>query len=173
MSLASSREGSIRPDRPIGGARDGYPTGFGAGELPELRLQPLDPESATRLLVESGDHLSAGERSRILREAAGNPLALSELPSVADRLHGGHLMPGLVPLTERLEQAFAARAADLPLETQSLLLVAALSDSESLSEVLRPGVWSRKSESESRPSSLPPTWPSSSLMSEGSASATR
>ena len=82
-------------------------------------------------------------------------------------------MPGLVPLTERLEQAFAARAADLPLETQSLLLVAALSDSESLSEVSRPGVWSPKSESESRPSSLPPTWPWSSLMSEGSASATR
>ena len=123
----------------LAAARDGYPTGFGAGELPELRLQPLDPESATRLLVESGDHLSAGERSRILREAAGNPLALSELPSVADRLHGGHLMPGLVPLTERLEQAFAARAADLPLETQSLLLVAALSDSESLSEVLEAG----------------------------------
>ena len=54
----------------LAAARDGYPTGFGAGELPELRLQPLDPESATRLLVESGDHLSAGERSRILREAA-------------------------------------------------------------------------------------------------------
>ena len=48
-------------------------------------------------------------------------------------------MPGLVPLTERLERAFAARAAELPLETQLLLLVAALNDGESLGEVLDAG----------------------------------
>ena len=120
----------------LASARDGHPTVFGADELPELRLEPLDPESATRLLVDSGDHLSAGERSRILREAAGNPLALVELPSIAPRLDDDELMPGLVPLTERLEHAFAARAADLPQRAQLLLLVAALNDSESLSEVL-------------------------------------
>ena len=118
-------------------AREGYPAVFSAVELPELRLKPLDPESATRLLRESADHLSAGERSRILREAAGNPLALVELPSIADRLDDDQVMPGLVPLTERLERAFAARAADLPSATQLLLLVAALNDSESLSEVVQ------------------------------------
>ena len=123
----------------LAAARDGYLSGFGAGELPELRLQPLDPQSADRLLTDSGDHLPTPDRARILREAAGNPLALAELPSTADRLHDDHLMPNLVPLTERLERAFAARAADLPLETQLLLLVAALSDSESLSEVLEAG----------------------------------
>ena len=116
----------------LAAARDGHPTVFGADELPELRLEPLDPESATRLLVDSGDHLSAGERSRILREAAGNPLALMELPSIAPRLDDDELMPGLLPLTERLEHAFAARAADLPQRAQLLLLVAALNDSESL-----------------------------------------
>ncbi|HUE69036.1 MAG TPA: ATP-binding protein, partial [Candidatus Acidoferrum sp.] len=115
------------------------PTPFGAGALPELRLQPLDPESATRLLEDSGDHLSARERSRILREAAGNPLALVELPSIAHRLDDDQLMPGLVPVTERLERDFAARVAHLPLETQLLLLVAALNDSESLREVLQAG----------------------------------
>ena len=119
--------------------REGYPTAFSADELPELRLQPLDPASATRLLADSGDQLSAGERTRILREAAGNPLALVELPSIAHRLDDDQLMPGLVPLTERLERAFAARAADLPPATQLLLLVAALNDSESLSEVLQAG----------------------------------
>ena len=123
----------------LAAAREGYPAVFSADELPELRLQPLDPASATRLLAESGDHLSAGERSRILREAAGNPLALVELPSIARRLADEQLMPGLVPLTERMESAFAARAADLPLETQLLLLVAALNDSESLGEVLQAG----------------------------------
>jgi DNA-binding CsgD family transcriptional regulator len=123
----------------LASAREGYPTIFSTVDLPQLRLQPLDPESATRLLGESGDHLTEGERSRILREAAGNPLALVELPSIAHRLDDDQLMPGLVPLTERLERACAARAADLPRETQLLLLVAALNDSESLSEVLQTG----------------------------------
>ena len=123
----------------LAAAREGYPTVFSADELPELRLRPLDPESATRLLGHSGDHLSAAERSRILREAAGNPLALVELPSIAHRLDGDQPMPGLVPLTERLERAFAARAADLPVATQLLLLVAALNDRESLREVLQAG----------------------------------
>ena len=123
----------------LASAREGYPSAFSAVELPELRLQPLDPASATRLLGESRDHLTAGQRTRILREAAGNPLALVELPSIAHRLDDDQLMPGLVPLTERMERAFAARAADLPLETQLLLLVAALNDSESLSEALQAG----------------------------------
>ena len=123
----------------LAAAREGYPTVFGADELPELRLQPLDPASATRLLVDRGDHLSARERSRILREAAGNPLALVELPSIAHRLDDDQLMPGLVPLTDRMERAFAARAADLRPATQLLLLVAALNDRESLREVLQAG----------------------------------
>src|SRR5215211_2726788 len=123
----------------LAAAREGYPAVFSADELPELRLQPLDPESATRLLVDRGDHLSAGERSRILRQAAGNPLALVELPSIAHRLDDDELMPGLVPLTDRLERAFAARAADLPPRAQLLLLIAALNDRESLREVLEAG----------------------------------
>ena len=123
----------------LAAARPGYPTVFSADEFPELRLQPLDPESATRLLGDSGAHLAAGERSRILREAQGNPLALVELPLIAHRLDDDQSMPGLVPLTERMERAFAARAADLPHATQLLLVVAALNDRESLSEVLRAG----------------------------------
>ncbi len=123
----------------LAAARDGYPTVFRAGELPELRLRPLDPASSGRLLEQSTDPLSAAERGRVLREAAGNPLALVELPSIAYRLEDEHPMPGLVPLTERMERAFAARAADLPLETQLLLLVAALNNSESLGEVLQAG----------------------------------
>ncbi len=122
----------------LAAAREGYPTVFSAAEFPELRLEPLDPESADRLLAAGGEHLPAQERARILRESAGNPLALAELPSIADRLDG-ELMPGLVALPERLERAFAARARDLPLQTQLLLLVAALNDSESLGEVLEAG----------------------------------
>ena len=61
---------------------------------PSFGSSALDPASATRLLADSGDQLSAGERTRILREAAGNPLALVELPSIAHRLDDDQLMPG-------------------------------------------------------------------------------
>ncbi len=45
-------------------ARDGYPKVFNAGELPELRVQPLDPGSAARLLVHTGALVPAPERAR-------------------------------------------------------------------------------------------------------------
>lgn len=41
-----------------------------------------------------------------------------------------------VPLTSRLEQAFATRIVELPTITRTVLLVAALNDSDSLSETL-------------------------------------
>ena len=123
----------------LAAAREGYPNVFGAGELPELRLRPLDPQSADRLLARGENHRPTSERARILHEAAGNPLALTELPSIADQLDDDRVMPGLVPLTERLERAFATRAGELALETQLLLLAAALSESDSLSEVLEAG----------------------------------
>src|ERR1700733_3374315 len=44
--------------------------------------------------------------------------------------------PGGVPLSDRLERAFAARVCDLPDATRLVLLVAALDDSDALSEIL-------------------------------------
>ena len=43
---------------------------------------------------------------------------------------------GWLPLTTRLERAFAARALELPAQTRTALLVAALNDGPLLSEVL-------------------------------------
>ena len=88
MSSASSREGwnQIRSFcwRRLARATR---TLFGAGELPELRLQPLDPESAdSASRRQRGSFVRGQTAARILREAAGNPLALAELPSIADRL---------------------------------------------------------------------------------------
>ena len=47
--------------------------------------------------------------------------------------------PELLPLTARLERAFADRVSDLPAETRLLLVVAALNDSDDVGEVLRAG----------------------------------
>ena len=46
-------------------------------------------------------------------------------------------LAGGLPLTERLEQAFAGRVADLPDATRRVLLVAALSDEDALDQILR------------------------------------
>jgi DNA-binding CsgD family transcriptional regulator len=73
-----------------------------------------------------------------LDQARGNPLALVELPT-AWRSAGTDILTATsatVPLTLRLEQAFAARITDLPPVTRDVLLVAAVDGEESLAEIL-------------------------------------
>jgi DNA-binding CsgD family transcriptional regulator len=116
--------------------RDGHPSPLAGAGLPEHALAALGAAAATELLETSAPQLAPAARSRVLREAAGNPLALIELPLAR---HPAPLPGDPLPLTDRLERAFAARVADLPESTQWLLLVAAVDDEEYLSEVLRAG----------------------------------
>jgi len=55
-------------------------------------------------------------RDRLLAEAAGNPLALLELPGelTAAQLAGRDLLPEPIPLTLRLHNVFQERTAGLP-----------------------------------------------------------
>jgi DNA-binding CsgD family transcriptional regulator len=123
----------------LAAVRDGYPSALTDAGLPELRIGALEPGAAAALLDASGQQLPLEARNRVLREAAGNPLALLELPVTSRRPQPGAPLPGLMALTERLEQAFAARVEDLAEETRLLLLVAALSDGDRVGEVLRAG----------------------------------
>jgi DNA-binding CsgD family transcriptional regulator len=116
--------------------RDGHPSPLTGAGLPEHALGALGAATATELLEASAPQLAPAARSRVLREAAGNPLALIELP-LAGRPAS---LPGdPPPLTDRLERAFAARVSDLPEPTQWLLLVAAVDDEEHVGEILRAG----------------------------------
>jgi DNA-binding CsgD family transcriptional regulator len=117
--------------------RDGIGSALGDAGLPELRLGALDPAVAAKLIDVSAPDLTTVMRDRLLSEAAGNPLALIELPVAASRLGPGSPMPGLLPLTERLERAFAARVSEFPDDTRLLLLIAALDDGEDVGEVLQ------------------------------------
>ena len=119
------------------GVRDGYPSPLAAARLPEHRLTGLDDATSGDLLDAVAPSLPLATRTRILREAAGNPLALLELPAAAGALGDGQWVSGGLPLTERLEQAFAARVSDLPEATRLVLLVAALNDGDSVEEILR------------------------------------
>lgn len=119
--------------------REGVETAFDRAELPVLRLDALDDDSAVALLESRAPALEPLVRDRVLAQAAGNPLALVELP-IAWRQHGGgSVVRDWAPLTTRLERSFAARARELPPLTQSLLLVAALNDGDALADTLRAG----------------------------------
>lgn len=113
---------------------DGYPHPLHAGQ--SLHLDALPRPAAETLLDARAPGLPVAMRARLLEEAAGNPLALVELSDVYANLSQGARVPSWLPLTTRLERAFAARAFDLPAATRTALLVAALNDGPLLSEVL-------------------------------------
>ena len=106
----------------------------GAG-LAELRLGPLDPTAAAALL-DARAVLDPVVRRQVLEEAAGNPLALVELPATASQRDSRGALNGWIPLTRRLEQAFASRLPGLPAVTLTALLAAGLNDGDALAEVL-------------------------------------
>ena len=109
--------------------REGVASIVDESGLPELLVGGLDEASSSALLALTAPDLATELEARILDEAAGNPLALIELPAAAARLDGAEPTDAL-PLSARLEQAFAARLADLDSDTQRLLLLAALEDGD-------------------------------------------
>jgi DNA-binding CsgD family transcriptional regulator len=125
----------------IGAAREGYQSRLGADELTTLTLPPLSRTEAESLLDVIAPDLPAGVRRRVLAEAAGNPLALTELFRVAG---SGPLPASGLPLTERLERAFTDRMACLPGPAKTLLRMAAVNDSPAFDEVIAAArAWSR------------------------------
>ncbi|GGZ04054.1 helix-turn-helix transcriptional regulator [Streptomyces poonensis] len=117
--------------------REGHDTVLDDAGLPELHLPRLDDDSAKALLEAHAPQLDRSLRDRLLVEAAGNPLALSELPAALSSQGGvaQTLMPWL-PTTRRLERSFLSRASTLPDETQTVLLITAADDEGDLAEIL-------------------------------------
>src|ERR1700722_17225568 len=117
--------------------RDGLSGSFDDAGLPALPLTGLARPAAAALLEARAPGLDLAHRDRLLSEAAGNPLALVELPkSVRPGHPAGGLTGPLLPLTARLEQAFVAQQAGLPETTRAVLLAAAANDGTALPEVL-------------------------------------
>jgi DNA-binding CsgD family transcriptional regulator len=114
-------------------ARSGLAPEFPAPGLPDLVLPRLDDPAARRLLDAAAGDLPGPVRDQLLREAAGNPLALHELPAAhrAGRAPVYPLAPpeagrgGVAPTDSAVEREFAARIAALPASARTVLLVAA------------------------------------------------
>jgi DNA-binding CsgD family transcriptional regulator/tetratricopeptide (TPR) repeat protein len=105
--------------------------------VPKLRVEGLDDVASRELLQARNPDLSGEIRDRVLRESAGNPLALVELPkAIAVEGSWSGLLPRHLPLTTRLERAFASRIAELSLGTRQALLIAATDDGSNLGEIM-------------------------------------
>ncbi|MEZ0091374.1 AAA family ATPase [Streptacidiphilus sp. EB129] len=110
------------------------------------QVEDLDDVHAARLLDSLAAPPQGRARRQVLRQAGGNPLALVELSRAAATRSLTEEPVGLeLPLTERLEQLFAADLHALPEPTRRLLLLAAVADlpdmaalAEILGDVLQP-----------------------------------
>jgi DNA-binding CsgD family transcriptional regulator len=118
--------------------RNGAANTLDSAGLPELRLGGLDDAAAGELADASAADLTPGLRRRVLQIAAGNPLALLELPAALrlDDARIDGLSPGTVSLTSRLERAFAGQMSGLPPQTRDVLLCAAADENASAAELL-------------------------------------
>jgi DNA-binding CsgD family transcriptional regulator len=98
------------------------------GGLPEVVVEGLADRDARTLLASTiRVPLDDRVRDRIVAETHGNPLALLELPRGLTPAElavgfGGRITK---PLTGQIEESFQRRSAELPADTQRLLLVAA------------------------------------------------
>jgi DNA-binding CsgD family transcriptional regulator len=108
--------------------------------LPELAVAGL-AENHARALLDSAlaGPMDARVRDQVVAEAAGNPLALLELPRgmTPGELAGGFGLPGQVSLTGRLEDNFRRRLDALPAEARRLLVLAAADPSGNAALVWR------------------------------------
>jgi DNA-binding CsgD family transcriptional regulator len=121
----------------LAAARTGVDSFFDQVRLPEREIGPLAEQPAAMLLDTRYPKLAPTVRRRLLAEAAGNPLALLELPaSLTDRQRSGQeALPAFLPLSRRLETVFAAGIRNLPAPTRQLLLLAALDADASLATI--------------------------------------
>lgn len=109
--------------RIVAGRRLPHESAFTTAGWTDVPVAPLDSDDSARLLESAGVPLPAGTRRAILAAAAGNPLALAELPRGAERIEHG---AATLPLTERLVSVFAGRLGQLDAAVRAELLRAAL-----------------------------------------------
>jgi hypothetical protein len=97
--------------------------------LPELHLLGLAEAPALELVARVAGEVSPSVARRLWEQTAGNPLALVEIPRnlSAEQRAGRVALDEPLPVGQRLEESFAARAATLPEPSRQALLLAATS----------------------------------------------
>ena len=135
--LFVARRLAVEPVAMLLAVRDGYAPDFPTPGLDELVLGPLDDAAASDLLGERFTGMPRPTRTRLLDTAAGNPLALLELPPIESDVRLAADWAGRrVSTTSRLTQAFRDRIDRLPEATRTLLLLIAAEDTGDTGVVL-------------------------------------
>jgi DNA-binding CsgD family transcriptional regulator/tetratricopeptide (TPR) repeat protein len=102
-----------------------------------IDLPGLSADAADELLRARAPDLSPALHSRVIEQARGNPLALVEFASTLRAgSHGWTELEDELPMTLRLERAFAARADELGPVARAIVDVASLDDGDDLDEIL-------------------------------------
>jgi DNA-binding CsgD family transcriptional regulator len=108
---------------------------FDAHPTTDMVLTPLADDAARALLSARAPSLNAELREPLLRAAAGNPLAICELPLTAASPDGlDSLAP--MPISARLERTFVQRAQTGRPDAAALALVLAADGTASVAEVV-------------------------------------
>ena len=106
--------------------------------LAELHLEGLDDDEARRVLATVAPGIAEPVRERLVAVAAGNPLALVELPAglTSEQRAGRAPLADAIPLSARLERSVTGRIRGLPVVTRRLVRLLALDDGGDLAELL-------------------------------------
>jgi DNA-binding CsgD family transcriptional regulator len=118
--------------------REGEGAAVDGPGVPELVLRGIDLAVCRDLLAQAGAHqIPIPLAERILAATEGNPLAILELPRLLspEQLSGSEALPDPLPAGPEIQRYFERRVASLPRRTQQALLVAAASQSGSISQV--------------------------------------
>ncbi|WP_067533840.1 AAA family ATPase [Nocardia crassostreae] len=102
-----------------------------APSVPQLRLTPLSAADSRALLHDRFPELAPEVRDRVLAAAAGNPLAVVELP----RMDLESCPAGPLPIPDRLRTGYAEHIAAQPDSARWALLVAAAEETGKLAVV--------------------------------------
>ena len=131
-----ARRIDLDPVLVVATARDVPAPGLADVRFTPVPLGPIDDAAARDLVAAHAPTLDPHLADQLIREAAGNPLALVELAAAWSVLPPGTIVQPLVPVTTRLVETFASRVDTLPVACRDLLLVAAVDEGHGLREIL-------------------------------------
>jgi len=118
-------------------SRPGSPPFAEAQTIEWMELGGIDEAASAALLDARAPRLPSAVRDRVLRQGRGNPLALLEFATAVESERYPWTEGDVdLPMTARLEQAFAARAEHLDPATRTVLIIAAVDDGDDLDDVL-------------------------------------
>ncbi|WP_161988704.1 ATP-binding protein [Pedococcus bigeumensis] len=102
-----------------------------------IELEGLSSETAETLLRSRSPELATPLRERVIAESGGNPLALVEfVKALQTGTYAWSELDRALPMTDRLERAFTARADTLGPAARAVVDVAALDDGDDIRQLV-------------------------------------